>query len=130
MPVSTGRERKKVRSYPVVAMRPHGGARTPQPSRPGSRQAGSSFGPRRLSPLQASADQPISSQEPLEWDMQVERALSSQQLSQSWSEVLREKQIALEAAIDEVRTRRTSMAGRPAELDIKTHYIALPLVSL
>jgi hypothetical protein len=39
--------------------------------------------------------------------MQVERALNSQQLSQSWSEVLREKQIALEVAIEEVeRTRQ------------------------
>jgi len=66
-----------------------------QPARPVSRQKTPQH--RHLSPLKWS-----SSLEPLEWNVHVERALSSQQLSQSWSEIVREKHIALEAALHEV----------------------------
>lgn len=49
--------------------------------------------------------------EDMQWDMHVERALGGQQLSQSWSEVLREKQIAVEAALEEVRPLLSSFCA-------------------
>ena len=109
------RERKKIRAAPNPATRAHGSVRTPLSSRPASRQTASASGPRRLSPLRAASAEPSFDAGPLsvdlEWDMQVERALNGQQLSLSWSEVLREKQIAVEAALDEVSTRQGGLAA-------------------
>lgn len=67
-----------------------------QPARPARRQKAAQI--RHLSPLKWSSLE----DHPLEWDVHVERALNSQQLSQSWSEIVREKHTALEAALREV----------------------------
>ena len=75
---------------------------TPTPNSGGARSMHQTGSPNRkiqLSPIRSE----LSTEEiSFEWERHVEQALDSQALSQSWSNVVREKHLALQAAIIEV----------------------------